>query len=555
MSELAPMAAAIAPRASVAGKLRVFISYSRADAAFADELLLGLEDKGYEVSLDRHSIKEGEDWQTRLGNLIAEAHTVVFVLSPDSAKSDICRWEVEHAHELAKRVLPVLWRPLGAQKAPERLAALNYVRFDPNEDGKPRSFMTNLKRLVQALEDDLDWLREHTRLLTRAREWDEVGRPINRLLSGADIATAKALVDARKPNAPPMLPLQLDFLAASEQADTERKSAERLRLEEMNAAQAERAEALAGREVAVQKLSRRTAIGLVSSGTLTVAAAGLAYWGVDAERRFRAERQRAADAERDSLETVARNEAMRTDIVGQFAAYAVSPNQFGSEGPKGGNSPYTAELLRRLSNKSVSLYEACFTGHLNVQRNSNTGQRPFLSTDMNGNIYLMQQPESRTRKAIVVSVDRLRRKGDLYNVKNDAVAWEAFLQEKCDFEVLRLENPDSKTFIDAFASISLAPPRKHGNPDPAPLHKTGLAKNDPDPNTLAMFVFAGFGAYKSGANYLMTDDSDVNLIDTLTSTMVPLIRIQDAMRQAAAASILILDSNFPDLEKLHMGQR
>ena len=56
------------------GKLKVFISYSRVDEAFADDLKLALEDKGYEVEIDKHSIRQGEEWQARLGKLITLRH-------------------------------------------------------------------------------------------------------------------------------------------------------------------------------------------------------------------------------------------------------------------------------------------------------------------------------------------------------------------------------------------------------------------------------------------------------------------------------------------------
>ena len=271
-----------------AGRLKVFISYSRADGDFADELMLALQDRSFDVSLDRRSIREGEAWKERLGVLIADADTVVFVLSPNSARSTVCQWEVEHAHELAKRIIPVLWRglhepPLGHQSdgtpwppgpaaAPPRLTALNFVRFDPQDDGRPRSFMTAVRALVGALETDLDWLREHTRLLTRAREWEEGDRPVNRLLSGPDVATAKALVDARKPNAPPMLPLQLDFLKASEDNEAAKADAARVELaaRERLVKQAEIAQAR------TRSLQRRTFVVLA----LVLAATLAAVWQV-----------------------------------------------------------------------------------------------------------------------------------------------------------------------------------------------------------------------------------------------------------------------------------
>ena len=252
-----------------AGKFKVFISYSRVDEAFADELLLGLQDHDFEVSLDRHSIREGETWKERLDALITNAGTVVFVLSPDSAHSTVCQWEVDHAHDLGKRIIPVLWRglnepllgrqpdgkswPPNALEAPRRLAALNYVRFDKHDDGRPRSFMTALHALVGALEMDLDWLRQHTWLLTRVREWQEAGQPGNRLLSGNDIGTAKTIINDRKPNFPPILPMQLDYLRDSEMEETRRQSAEEQRLRDLAEAQEARAKALEDTAAALQR--------------------------------------------------------------------------------------------------------------------------------------------------------------------------------------------------------------------------------------------------------------------------------------------------------------
>src|SRR5208283_3858281 len=161
--------------------LNVFISYSRPDMAFVDELVTGLEFAGAVVTIDRHSIREGEDWKVRLNGLIAAADTVVFVLSPDSAKSPICGWEVSEATTLGKRILPILWRPLAGVPPPARLTDINYVRFDEG-----RSFMTGLLALISALGTNLDWLRDHTQLLSRAIDWERGGRIENRLMSGND---------------------------------------------------------------------------------------------------------------------------------------------------------------------------------------------------------------------------------------------------------------------------------------------------------------------------------------------------------------------------------
>ena len=92
-------------------KLKVFISYSRRDSGeFAEELLAGLELAGFAAFLDRHDIAAGEEWEARLGALIRQADTVVYVISPESVKSPRCDWEVQRALAEAKSVLPVIFK-------------------------------------------------------------------------------------------------------------------------------------------------------------------------------------------------------------------------------------------------------------------------------------------------------------------------------------------------------------------------------------------------------------------------------------------------------------
>jgi len=82
-------------RRSGDAKLRVFVSYSRKDDAFARELVTGLELTGFQPYLDKHDIAAGEDWEARLGRLIEAADTVVFVISPDAVASERCAWGSE----------------------------------------------------------------------------------------------------------------------------------------------------------------------------------------------------------------------------------------------------------------------------------------------------------------------------------------------------------------------------------------------------------------------------------------------------------------------------
>src|SRR5258706_9767035 len=131
---------------SAGEKLKVFISYSRRDStAFADELVAGLEVAGFAPFLDRHDIAAGEDWEARLGGLITQSDTVVFVISPEAVKSERCVWEVDRTMELSKRLLPVIFKPVADHYIPENFRRLQFVRFHTAQ-----GFARPLSQLAQA---------------------------------------------------------------------------------------------------------------------------------------------------------------------------------------------------------------------------------------------------------------------------------------------------------------------------------------------------------------------------------------------------------------------
>src|SRR5262249_44102258 len=212
-------------------RLKIFISYSRKDEDFAQDLLAGLQVGGFEPYLDKHDIAAGEDWQARLGRLIEAADTVVFVISPDAVASDRCAWEVERTVNLKKRLLPIVWRRVDEAQVPPRLKQLNYIFFD-----RPLSFGASLLALTTALRTDVEWVREHTRIGEAALRWDARGRNEALLLRSEELAAAKAWLAAPPQYAPEPTLLHHEFIKAGEDAEAARTSAERQRLGEMAAA-------------------------------------------------------------------------------------------------------------------------------------------------------------------------------------------------------------------------------------------------------------------------------------------------------------------------------
>ncbi|MGA9601910.1 MAG: TIR domain-containing protein [Methylocystis sp.] len=258
------------PPPTDAGALNVFISYSRDDLGFADQLVAALESCGFNPTIDRQAITGGEEWKKRLGNLIHDSDTVVFVLSPSSAKANMCAWEVEEAARFSKRILPVICRPIDGVAVPPRLQDLNYIFFYEEPKSPGSGFGAGLAALATALKTDIEWIREHTRVLARATEWNTGGRTENRLLSGADILAAKQWASRRPRNAPELTALQLDFIKASEVAEEARQDAARKQIEERErllreaeAAQKAQAEALA--QAQVEQKAKAEALGKVAA--------------------------------------------------------------------------------------------------------------------------------------------------------------------------------------------------------------------------------------------------------------------------------------------------
>ncbi|MEO0983876.1 MAG: toll/interleukin-1 receptor domain-containing protein [Pseudomonadota bacterium] len=193
--------------------IKVFVSYSRADTAFALDMVAGLQACGFEAYIDQEDIAPGEPWEQRLSGLIEAADTVVYVLSPDSIVSHHCGWELEESLRLAKRLLPVVWRPVDDAQVPEALAQLNYTFFADKQ-----SFAEGLRELSAALRVDVGWIREHTRLGAMARRWDARGRTDALLLRGDELDAAKTWAAAQPRGAPELTADQVDFIAASDAA-------------------------------------------------------------------------------------------------------------------------------------------------------------------------------------------------------------------------------------------------------------------------------------------------------------------------------------------------
>ena len=327
-------------------RLKVFISYSRNDSHFTAELEAGLRyDGGFDILIDRESIHEGEPWRARVRSLILEADTVIVVLSPSWFSSETCQWEFAETCHNTKRIIPVQALPLEHREPPPQLAAINYVRFDHAPNEPRRLFMDGLSRLRSALTLDLDWVREHTRLLLRATEWDAAGRVENRMLSGSDIVAAKKWLEGHPGGAPEPTELQRDYIAACERAESLRLSHERKRAETL--------------QIAVN----RTRSALVAAVALALVAG---FAGITAYRKkVEASTQRDAALEAQSLylADVARKQAAAGDFTTAMLLSLSGLPEYTPAKSQAADRPYVPEAESRLYESYATNREFLVLGH------------------------------------------------------------------------------------------------------------------------------------------------------------------------------------------------
>jgi WD40 repeat protein len=197
----------------------LFISYSRKDKDFVRRLDESLKSRGREAWVDWEDIRPTEDFMQAIYGAIEGVDTFVFVLTPDSVASVVCGREIAHAAAHNKRMVPIVARDVNADTVHEALAKLNWIFCRENDD-----FEKAADTLISAFDTDLEWVHAHTRLLTRAIEWENKGKNNSFVLRGDDLRSAEqwlAEAGAQKERQPTAL--QTEYIIASRKAAARRQ--------------------------------------------------------------------------------------------------------------------------------------------------------------------------------------------------------------------------------------------------------------------------------------------------------------------------------------------
>lgn len=191
--------------------LDVFIAYSTVDSEFVRKLNDGLQVQNKTTWFDQESIASGEDFEKEIYKGIESSNNFLFIISPNSLESPYCISELEYAQKLNKRIVTVLYQKVDPANLPPALVKVQWIDFSKH-DG---DFFTNFGELTRTLDADPEYIRNHTRLLLKAMEWEKEGRDDSFLVRGKDLNAAQEWLAKSDNKEPPPTDLQLEHLAAS----------------------------------------------------------------------------------------------------------------------------------------------------------------------------------------------------------------------------------------------------------------------------------------------------------------------------------------------------
>jgi hypothetical protein len=141
------------------------------------------------------------DWWREIEKGIEEADIFLFLLSPDSIQSDVCKKEIGHAVKNGKRLIPVVIRDVQAGEVPSELRPLNWIFLREIDD-----FNTSFGNLITAIKTDYAWVQVHRQLQVKALEWERHNHEISFLLRGKELQDAELQLatNASKERIPPI---------------------------------------------------------------------------------------------------------------------------------------------------------------------------------------------------------------------------------------------------------------------------------------------------------------------------------------------------------------
>ncbi|MFO7321348.1 MAG: TIR domain-containing protein [Chloroflexota bacterium] len=191
----------------------VFIAYAPADKGFARLLNEVLAKRGIITWVRWDDALPNADEWNEIQAAIEAADNILYIVSPEATESSYVRDVVEYAARHNKRFVPVIRRDLqfGSIHKAVRRYSLIYARDSEHFDSA-------LHQIIRHINRDQPYIRMHTDLLVRSREWVLSGRKRRHLLRGKDLRAAEKWFIQSAGNHPKPVERQIEYIHASRRA-------------------------------------------------------------------------------------------------------------------------------------------------------------------------------------------------------------------------------------------------------------------------------------------------------------------------------------------------
>jgi len=197
----------------------IFISYSRKDRDLVTRIVRALEEKGLDIWIDQDDIPKGEDWEQKIYQGIESADAFVFITSPNSVESEICRREVTHALKNNKRILPIIIRDVDVKPLLPEISKLNWIFCRDGQDDFERA----IEDTYITIHTNYEWVEFHTKLQNKALDWER-RKDNSRLLRGAELKEAeRRLKEDRSPKDSMPTDLMRGYMLQSKNFDNKQR--------------------------------------------------------------------------------------------------------------------------------------------------------------------------------------------------------------------------------------------------------------------------------------------------------------------------------------------
>jgi hypothetical protein len=124
----------------------IFMSYSRRELGFVDDLVSKLEGEGYKVWLDYRVLIPGTPWKGQIEKGLKDADTVLLVVSRASIASEYVELEWRHFLDTNKRVILLIFE---AVDIPTELEKYEWVDFRGSYQAGLKELFYQLKQPIQ----------------------------------------------------------------------------------------------------------------------------------------------------------------------------------------------------------------------------------------------------------------------------------------------------------------------------------------------------------------------------------------------------------------------